>query len=145
MKKFYIIGFFVLLCFDTLTQTSFKLAAVDTASSAFTLSWISKLLNEKWLYIAVLSYLGAFVSYMTLLRHAPIGPAFAATHLEIVTVTLVSVLFLGEKLTVMQVLGSLLIMGGILLLSTEKDGSSKTVEITDQAGGKPLSAGSNQT
>jgi drug/metabolite transporter (DMT)-like permease len=121
VRKFYIIGFFILLCFDTLTQTSFKLAAVNSAPAAMTLAWIGRLLAEKWLYVALFSYLGAFVSYMTLLRHAPVGPAFAATHLEIVTVTVVSVLFLGEKLTILQIAGSILIMAGIFMLGTEPD------------------------
>jgi drug/metabolite transporter (DMT)-like permease len=127
VKKFYIIGFFILLCFDTLTQTSFKLAAVATAPAVFELAWIGRLLAEKWVYVAVFSYIGAFISYMTLLKHAPIGPAFAATHLEIVTVTLVSVLFLGEKLTALQVAGSVLIMAGIFLLGTEPEADTKPI------------------
>jgi len=121
VKKFYIVGFFILLCFDTLTQTSFKLAAVHTAPAMLELAWIGRLLVEKWVYVAVLSYIGAFISYMTLLRHAPIGPAFAATHLEIVTVTIISVLFLGEKLSLLQVAGSILIMAGIFVLGTERE------------------------
>ena len=121
MKRFFIVGFIILLAFDTLTQTSFKLAAMDTAPAALTWAWIGRLLVERWIYVAIISYIGAFVTYMTLLRHAPIGPAFAATHLEIVTVLIVSVLFLGEKLNAVQVLGSVLIMGGIFVLGTEKE------------------------
>ena len=121
MKKFYIIGFFILLCFDTFSQTSFKIAAVHTSPPSFDLPWIWRLLTEQWIYFAVLSYLGAFVTYMTLLEHAPVGPAFAASHLEIVTVLMVSVAFLGEKLSWMQVVGSVLIMAGIYLLGTEKE------------------------
>lgn len=121
MKKFYIIGFFILLCFDTFSQTSFKLAAEHTLPPSFDIPWIWRLLTEKWIYFAVFSYLGAFVTYMTLLEHAPVGPAFAATHLEIVTVLLVSVAFMGEKLSWIQIVGSVLIMAGIFLLGTEKE------------------------
>lgn len=137
MRKFYLIGFAILLCCDTLAQTSFKLAAAhaDSAleaaiqaanhglfSQAATLgaAWILRLLTESWIYCAVGSYLGAFVTYMTLLKHAPIGPAFAATHLEIVTCLLVSYFFLGEQLMAVQLVGGCLIMFGIYLLGTEK-------------------------
>ncbi|MGL1297096.1 DMT family transporter, partial [Vibrio parahaemolyticus] len=67
----------------------------------------------------LVGYLGAFVTWMTLLKHAPIGPAFAASHLEIVSVMIISVIFMDEKLHVLQVVGSLLILGGIFVLATE--------------------------
>lgn len=120
MRNFYIIGFAVLLLFDTLAQTSFKMAAVQSAPT-LDIQWIVRLLVEPWVYCAVAAYLGAFGTYMTLLKHAPVGPAFAATHLEIVTVLLVSHFFLGEHLTGVQIAGSVLIAGGIILLGTEKD------------------------
>src|SRR5262249_8998636 len=104
VKKFYIIGFIILMIFDTFTQISFKIAADNTAPAALTVAWIGRLLTEKWIYFAVASYLGAFVTYMTVLKHAPVGPAFAATHLEIVTVLIASVMFMGEKMTLIQVL-----------------------------------------
>jgi drug/metabolite transporter (DMT)-like permease len=57
---------------------------------------------------------------MTLLKHAPIGPAFAASHLYIVTVMLVTVAFFpSEGLTAWQVVGCLFIMGGIFVLAAE--------------------------
>ena len=58
---------------------------------------------------------------MTLLRYAPIGPAFAATHLDIVTVLVVSVMWLGESLSPPQVVGAFLILTGITFLAGTKD------------------------
>lgn len=136
MKKFYIIGFLVLLCFDTLAQTSFKMAAVSTGNGVFDIAWILRLLTEKWIYIAVAAYLGAFVTYMTVLKHAPVGPAFAATHLEIVTVMMVSYFFLNEKLNGLQVFGSLLIIVGIMILGFEKEeqpAQLASIELKDAA------------
>ena len=54
---------------------------------------------------------------MTLLRHAPVGPAFATSHLDIVTVLLVSVTVLGETLSRTQVVGAALILTGIGILA----------------------------
>lgn len=120
MQRFYFIGFLILLTFDTITQVGFKLAAMHTAPAALDIAWLQRVLVEGWIYCAVLGYIGAFFTYMTILKHAPIGPAFAATHLELVTVLIVSVLWLGERLAMAQIIGSILIMGGIALLATGK-------------------------
>ena len=58
---------------------------------------------------------------MTLLRYAPIGPAFAATHLDIVTVLVVSVMWLGETLSRPQIVGAALILTGITVLAVTKN------------------------
>ena len=98
MRRFYLIGFLVLLAFDTLAQIGFKLAAVAAAPPQLEFAWLGRFATERWIYLAVVGYFGAFVTWMTLLRYAPIGPAFAATHLDIVTVLVVSVMWLGESL-----------------------------------------------
>ena len=69
------------------------------------------------IYGAVLGYLGSFVAWMTLLKHAPVGPAFAASHLEVVLVLAVSAVYFGDRLTPMQIIGALLIVLGIVCLS----------------------------
>jgi perosamine synthetase len=111
------------MVFDTATQIGFKFSAMEAAPADFDLGWLERLIVEKWIYVAILGYLGAFVTWMTLLRHAPVGPAFAASHLEIVSVLFFSVIFLGETLTGGQVLGSLLIVCGIGLLTPRSEGN----------------------
>ena len=118
MRRFYLIGFLVLLSFDTLAQIGFKLAAVAAAPPELEIAWLGRIATERWIYLAVVGYLGAFVTWMTLLRYAPIGPAFAATHLDIVTVLIVSVMWLGETLSRPQVVGAALILIGITILAT---------------------------
>ena len=117
MRRFYLIGFLVLLAFDTLAQIGFKLAAVAAAPPQLEVAWLGRIATERWIYLAVASYLGAFVTWMTLLRYAPIGPAFAATHLDIVTVLIVSVMWLGETLSLPQVVGAILILTGITVVA----------------------------
>ncbi len=116
MRQFFIIGFIVLLIFDTMAQVSFKLAGIDTHPS-MELSWILRVASDKWTYGAILGYLGAFVTWMSLLKHAPVGPAFAATHLHIVTVAIISFLFFGETFSLMQIIGSVFIIAGIFVLA----------------------------
>ncbi|MBO9875653.1 EamA family transporter, partial [Xanthomonas sp. D-93] len=49
--------------------------------------------------------------------HAPIGPAFAASHLEVVSVMLLSAWWFNEHIGLLQALGAALIVGGIVCLA----------------------------
>jgi drug/metabolite transporter (DMT)-like permease len=121
--RFYVLGFGALLLFDTLTQVSLKLSTHEVGGFAPTLNWIVGVLSEGWLYGALAGYLGAFFTWMTLLKHAPIGPAFAASHLEVVAVLIISVVWFGERLSWVQGLGALLILAGIVCLAVSEDKS----------------------
>ena len=114
---FYILGFGALMLFDTLTQFSFKLASNHAGEFVPRLDWLVQVFSKPWVYGAVLGYLGAFVAWMTLLKHAPVGPAFAASHMEIVFVLILSAMFFGEKLKAMQIAGAVCIVLGIVCLS----------------------------
>lgn len=116
-RRFYLLGFLCLLVFDTLGQFGFKIAAVKSAPADFDFAWLARVFSEQWIYFAVCGYIGAFFTWITLLKRAPIGPAFAASHLEIVSVLIISVFFLGETLSRSQALGGILILAGILLLA----------------------------
>ena len=118
--RFYVVGFAVLAAIDTTTQVSLKLAAAHAErlwSAAF----------SPWTYVAIAGYLGAFAMWMTLLEHAPVGPAFAVSHLDVVTVLAVSVPLFGEQLAPSQLAGAVSIVAGILVLSraaTSGEGSA---------------------
>lgn len=116
MKRFYLIGFALLMAFDTLTQISFKLAGNHALPVEANLAWLLRLFGEPWVYGAVLGYLGAFFTWMSLLKHAPIGPAFAASHLEVISVMALSVWLFHEPLTVTKLLGAAAILAGIVCL-----------------------------
>ena len=108
--RFYVLGFALLAAIDTTTQVSLKLAAAHTDrlwSAAF----------SPWTYVAIAGYFGAFAMWMTLLEHAPVGPAFAASHIDVVTVLAVSVPLFGEHLAPSQIAGAVCILAGILVLS----------------------------
>jgi len=86
-------------------------------------AWLMRVLSSPWVYCAIACYIGAFVTWMTLLEHAPIGPAFAASHLEVISVLGLSVLLFGERIGTAQWIGSALIIAGIVCLAiSETDG-----------------------
>jgi drug/metabolite transporter (DMT)-like permease len=131
VKRFLVVGFLILLGFDTLAQFGFKLAAVAAAPPEFGVVWLYRILAEKWIYFAVAGYLGAFLTWMTLLQYAPVGPAFATTHLDIVSVLFISVTVLGESLSHRQALGAVLILAGIGILATSRSADSAGEERRD--------------
>jgi drug/metabolite transporter (DMT)-like permease len=122
MRRFYLFGFALLMAFDTLTQISFKLAGNHALPVEADLAWLLRLFGEPWVYGAVLGYLGAFFTWMSLLKHAPIGPAFAASHLEVISVMLLSVWLFHEPLTATKLIGAAAILAGIVCLGlAERD------------------------
>ena len=61
MKRFYIIGFLILMSFDTLSQISFKYASTQALPLELSPDWLMRLFLNPWLYGAIAGYLGAFV------------------------------------------------------------------------------------
>ena len=112
-----LIGFLLLVAIDTFVQIGFKLAGNDTLPVTLDLPWLERVAREPWVVGVLLGYGAAFLLYMTLIKHAPIGPAFAASHMEIVTVTLFSVFVFGDTLTVWQAVGCCAIVTGVLVLA----------------------------
>lgn len=122
MRRFYILGFLFLMLFDTLGQISFKLSATAAEPLEANWAWILRIFGNPWVYVAILGYIGAFFTWMTLLRRAPVGPAFAASHLEVVTVMIASVLLFGERISPSHLIGAVLIVCGIICLAfAERD------------------------
>lgn len=121
MRRFIIIGFLILMSFDTLAQLSFKLASTHAMPLSFDVHWFFRLFTKPWVYGAILGYIGAFVTWMTILRHAPVGPSFAASHMELISVTLFSVWLLGEELNAYKIVGGTLIILGVLCLARNEE------------------------
>lgn len=116
MKRVYVIGFPLLMAFDTLAQLGFKMAGTHALPFAPDAAWLVRVLVQPWAWLAIACYAAAFLTWMRLLRDAPIGPAFAASHSEVVSVMLVSAIWLGERIGVLQIAGAVAILLGIACL-----------------------------
>lgn len=127
-RRFYVLGFLALMCFDTFAQVSFKYAALGAEPFAPEAVWLWRVLSGPWIYVAIGCYVATFFTWITLLAHAPIGPAYAASHLEIISVLLLSALLFNEPIHAPQLLGCALIVLGILTLAR---GASKAGRMPD--------------
>lgn len=124
----YLSGFALLMAFDTMAQISFKLAGMHAFPPQVSADWILRLMLAPWIYGAIVGYVGAFFTWMRLLERAPIGPAFAASHLEVVSVMLLSALLFGEQIGVVKTVGAVLIVGGIICIGLgERDAQRRHV------------------
>ena len=121
MKRWIILGFLALLAIDTVQQVLAKFVGDGIGPFEVTIHWLLSLAAERLLYLVLGLYVAAFFIYSWLLRHAPVGPSYAALHGHVVTTFLVSIFFLGERLTPLQLGGCALIVGGIVVLAVTED------------------------
>jgi multidrug transporter EmrE-like cation transporter len=125
-----VFGFLLLLTFDTASQVGIKLAG-ERIGTGWDAAWFWRVVEEPLIYFVFVCYGGAFASYVVLLRYAPVGPAYAAAHGDIVMVLIISILFLGERLTLLQCAGGLAILAGIAILAfTETTATADAKETT---------------
>jgi uncharacterized membrane protein len=120
-----LIGLLLLMVVETVAQIGFKFAGNNALPLTLDLPWLERVLTEPWMYVAFGCLAASFGVYMTILKYAPIGPVFAASHLDIVSVALFSIYVLGDRLKPLQALGCCAIVAGVLLLAaTETEGRS---------------------
>jgi len=123
-RKLYVFGFAALMLIDTWTQVSFKLATRHAGEFAPSFLWLRAAAATPWLYAAMAGYAGAFFLWMPLLEHAPVGPDFAASHLEVILVLFVSFILFNEILSPLKLTGAVCIVLGIVLLSLSESKQS---------------------
>jgi multidrug transporter EmrE-like cation transporter len=116
VRRAILLGFLLLLTFDTAGQVGIKFAG-ERIGAGQDAGWLVRMIDEPLIYAVLLCYTGAFATYISLLKYAPVGPAYAAAHGHIVTVSAISILFLGERLSLLQGLGALAILAGIAILA----------------------------
>ena len=117
MRRAVLIGFLILLAIDTTSNVLIKIASNRTGPPFEGAGWLGRFISEPLILAIIGCYIAAFLAYTSLLKHAPVGPAFAAVHGHVVTVLIVSLAWFGERLTGLQVAGCLLIVAGIIVLA----------------------------
>ena len=117
MKRGVLLGFLLLMSIDTASQVCIKIAGNRIGPFDLDAQWYARATAEPLIYLVLLFYACSFVVYVTLLKYAPVGPAYAAAHGYIVGVLVVSLFVFGERLSWIQVLGGIAIMAGITILA----------------------------
>lgn len=126
MKGFCFWGFLVLMLVDTFAQICFKFAGAAALPFAWEPAWVLRVLTSPWVYGAIFCYGAAFVTWMTILRQMAVGPSFAASHLELVSVTAISVWLFNEPLNAYKLAGGACILLGVGCLAVSEQKSEKS-------------------
>ena len=118
------LAWLLLLGFETVCQISLKKAGLDVGAFDFSRAAFARALAEPWLWSAIGCYVGAFLSWITILRKSTLSAAFAASTIVFVAVMAASWAVFGEHVGVLQLLGSSIILAGIVMFSTDERASA---------------------
>lgn len=109
----------LLLGFETLCQISLKYAGLANTDFDFSPRAFAHAITTPTLWVAIGCYVGAFLAWMTILRQSTLSAAFATSAIVFVAVMLASWWVFGEHIGAMQLVGSTVIVGGILMLGAD--------------------------
>jgi drug/metabolite transporter (DMT)-like permease len=109
----------VLLLLGALCQISLKYAGLDTGPFDFSAHAIAAAAASAWLWLAVGCYLGEFVAWMVILRHSSLSSAFPTGAIVLIVLMIASRWLFDEPMGWMKLVGSAMIVAGVLLLGPD--------------------------
>ena len=114
------LAWLLLLGFETGCQMSLKKAGLDVGAFDFSRTAFARALAEPWLWSAIGCYIGAFLSWITILRKSTLSAAFTTSAVVFVAVMAASWVVFGEHVGVLQIAGSSIILVGVLMLGADE-------------------------
>jgi multidrug transporter EmrE-like cation transporter len=97
-------------------QVAAKKTAMAMASTHFGLEWLGLLVRQPWAQAMVALEVCAFAAWMTVLSEMKLSAAFPLTVVGYVLIVAASWLFFHERADLMQIMGGVIILGGIWLM-----------------------------
>lgn len=126
----------LLVAIETIGQLSLKTAGAKVGAFEPDRASILAALATPWLWVGLCCYLGAFVVWMHILERSALSAAFPTTAITFVTVMLASWIVLREPMGWSKLLGSAIIVAGILLLGSDPQ-SATPATTRNEAEGNP--------
>jgi multidrug transporter EmrE-like cation transporter len=102
-----------------LSQIAFKYAGQHTGEFDFSVQWFTLALGSVWLWVSVASHIGEFILWMTILSKSALSSAFATSAVLLIVIMLASRVLFAEPLGWSKLLGSAVILAGILMLGPD--------------------------
>lgn len=104
----------IFLLLATLLQVVFKSVAIGKGGTDYI-----QLLVDPLFYLSCLLLLGQTFAWVRVLRYLPLSHAYPFTSLTIITALMNGALFFGESITYMNVVGGVVIAGGVICITGE--------------------------
>ncbi|HET7561531.1 MAG TPA: hypothetical protein VFJ87_04030 [Rhodanobacteraceae bacterium] len=110
----------MLLAIETLGQIALKTAGGQIGPFELDRASILLALQTPWLWLGLACYLGQFVVWMVILEKSALSAAFPTSAIVFVSVMIASRVVFGDPMGWEKVLGSAVIVTGILLLGGDE-------------------------
>lgn len=111
-----VVAWCMLLAIDALGQIAMKMAGNQVGAFELDRASIHAALSAPWLWLALACYLGQFVVWMSILEKSALSSAFPTSAIAFVVVMFASWAVFGDPMGWEKILGSAIIVAGILLL-----------------------------
>ena len=110
-----------LIGFEVTCQIALKFAGERTGAFDFSANAFHLALTSAWIWAAIVCYVGAFLVWIPILRNTALSNAFPVTAIVYIGVMGASWLIFAEPIGWLKILGSAIILVGILVLGSRDD------------------------
>jgi drug/metabolite transporter (DMT)-like permease len=118
----------VLLALGALCQISLKFAGVENGAFDFSAHAFLVAAESGWLWLAVTCYAGEFLAWMVILRQSSLSSAFPTGAIVLIVVMVASHWLFDEALGWPKIIGSAMIVAGVLLLGPDHPAATPPVD-----------------
>jgi drug/metabolite transporter (DMT)-like permease len=115
-----LLAWVLLLAVETLGQVALKFAGTRVGALEPNLHSILTAVATPWLWLGLACYLGQFVIWMRILEKSRLSSAFPTSAIAFVAIMIASKVVFGDPMGWEKILGSAIIVAGILLLGDDK-------------------------
>jgi multidrug transporter EmrE-like cation transporter len=109
----------LLIAVETLGQVALKFAGAQVGALELDRHSIGVALSTPWLWLGLACYLGQFAIWMQILEKSRLSSAFPTSAIAFVAIMIASWAVFGDPMGWEKILGSAIIVAGILLLGSD--------------------------
>ena len=102
----------------TLNQICMRVIAQQSTSLPFGLEWIKLVITNPLFIAAILCEIGSFLVWIKILSTENLSVAFPISSISYISILLAGSLIFHEKISLVQIIGSALIIAGCWLIGT---------------------------
>jgi multidrug transporter EmrE-like cation transporter len=114
-----LLAWLLLLVIETFGQVSLKLAGMHVGTFELDRPSLLAAASTPWLWLGLVCYLGQFVVWMKILEQSRLSSAFPTSAIVFVSIMVASWAVFGDPMGWEKILGSAIIVAGILLLGDD--------------------------
>lgn len=127
----------LLLVIETLGQVALKTAGAKVGAFELNAQSIHAALSTPWLWLALACYLGQFAVWMNILEKSALSAAFPTSAIAFVAIMIASWAVFDDPMGWEKILGSAIIVAGILLLGGDAQHAPPVPPRNDAEGTPP--------